>query len=224
MTPPRVSTIVLEALEVDHHVVLDVEAVELAEDRLDRVEAARLVVARERVGPVPGVEPEAVDLAGVGRPEDRPGRAGRDRHVDDVAREAEHRHLLRLRVDRHDDQRVGVEGAFLRPLVGADQQDVQPALAVPLGQRRGRQRRPERRLADRRRRGVWSGLGIRAAGRGRRGPGLSVGLSSQVSAAPSGAKMQLSVAWASAPLIGDERRGRRRSRGRPRAARRSTGG
>ena len=155
---------VLEALEVDHHVVLDVEPVELTEDRLDGVEAARLVGSRERVGAVARIEPEAVDLAAVRRTEDGPGGAGRDRHVHGVPRQAEHRDLLGRRVDRDHDQGVGVERAFLGPLIGADEQDVEAVLAVPLGQRGCGQRCAQRWRAGRRRSRAFTRLEAGLAG------------------------------------------------------------
>ena len=104
----------LEAVEVDLDEVLDVEAVEVAHDRLEAVEAAGLLGARRRDRSGGGRWSTSVDLVAIGGPEDLPGRAGRDRHVHGVARQAEHRDLLGDRVDRDDDQGVGVEGAVAR--------------------------------------------------------------------------------------------------------------
>ena len=131
----------LEAFEVDLDEVLDVEVVQLAEDRLERVVAARPVVAGPQVRAVTVVGEEAVDLAAVVAAPDLARRSLRDRHVDRVARQAEHRDLLGDRVDRDHDERVGVVAAAL--LVGADQQDVQAFLAVPRGDRHVRHGRPD---------------------------------------------------------------------------------
>ncbi len=121
----------LEALEVDLDEVLDVEAVQLAEDRLEPVVAARPVVAGVEVVAVPDRLEPAVDLARVRPAEQLPGRSIGDGDVDGVARQAEHRNLLRGWIDRDHDHRVGVVRVFLWPLVAADEQDVQLLLAVP---------------------------------------------------------------------------------------------
>ena len=140
----------LEAVEVDLDEVLDVEPVDVAQDLLQPVVSAGPVVAGHEVGPVADRGEERVDLlrvdaARIGVAE----RSRRQRDVDGVARQAEHRDLLGDRVDRDDDQRVGVVGAFLRPLVGADQEDVQALLAVPWRDRDVRQRGAlDRRLGD----------------------------------------------------------------------------
>ncbi len=148
-------------------------------------------------------EPQAVDLARVGRAEDRPGRARRDRHVDRVARQAEHRDLLRLRVDRHDDQRVGVERPLLGPLVGADEQDVQPVLPVPL--RAAPRSAAASRAAARGRAGVGVSLGLvparrRVAG----GPGCRSGCRRRCRRRRSGRRCSSASSWASAPVVGDD--------------------
>ena len=111
---------------------------------------------------------QRVDLVAIGGPEDLPGRAGRDRHVHGVAGQAEHRDLLGDRVDRDDDQGVGVEGAVARTLVGPDQQDVEAFLAVPRRDRHLGQGRPDGRAGRFGRRGR---LGRAGLGRGRRQAG-----------------------------------------------------
>jgi hypothetical protein len=118
-------------LEVDLDVVLDVEAVQVAEDRLEAVVAAR--VARRCPGEVGrfAFAGEAVDLARVDAPVVvlRPDRAASARRP--CRGQLEHHDLVRSRVDRDRDHRVGVEAAAL--LVDADEQDVQALLAVPSG-------------------------------------------------------------------------------------------
>ncbi len=154
---------VAEALEVDAHVVADVEAVQLAQQGLQRVEAAHLVVrAAPEVGAVAVLRIPGVDLAPVDAAPDGPG-VGRHRHVDRVARHLEHRDLARLRVDRGDDQGVGVEERLAAALVDADEQDVQALLAVP----RGELRRDRALGAALRRLERGGGLG-RLVARGRR--------------------------------------------------------
>ena len=148
----------LEAFEVDLDEVLDVEPVQLPEDRLEAVVAARAVAAREEVLTIPDRPEPAVDLAGVDAAEDAPGGAARDWNVHDVAREAEHRDPLRLGVDRHHDQRVGVVEALVGSLVAADQQDVEALLAVPRRDDHVRQRRPD-----------WAGFGCGGWRHARRG-------------------------------------------------------
>ena len=120
-----------EPVEIDLDEVLDVEPVEVADDRLEAVVATGLVVPGKQVRSIADSLEPAVDLAREGRTEQALGGTRRHRHVDGVARQAEHRDLLGHRVDRDDDQRVGVVGALVRPLVGADQEDVQALLAVP---------------------------------------------------------------------------------------------
>ena len=128
-----------EAPEVDHHVVADVQAVQPAEHRLQRAEAAgRGRLAGPQVGPVPVLGEPAVDLAGVRAAPDG-ARVGRHGHVRHVPRELEHRDLLGHGIDGHDDHGVGVEARVARALVVADEQDVEPLLAVP-GRQRGRHR------------------------------------------------------------------------------------
>ena len=69
----------------------------------------------EEVGPCLRRRVQAVDLAAERRRRRRraPGCPAGSGHVHGVAREAEHRHLLRRGVDAHDDERVGVEEALL---------------------------------------------------------------------------------------------------------------
>ncbi len=147
---------VLEPVEVDLDEVLDVEPVQVAHDRLEPVVARQVLVrvAREQIASLVDRCPEGVDLAGVDRPEGVAGGSRRGRHVDRVARQAEHRDLLGHRVDRDDDQGVGVVGGVARALVAPDQQDVEAVLAVPGWDRDGRQGGPGRRR-----------LGLRAVGR-----------------------------------------------------------
>ncbi len=158
----------LEPLEVDLDEVADLEVVQLAEDRLERVVPARPIVPRPQVGTAPVLRPERVDLLAVvaaPHPLRRPGWNG---HIDGVARQAEHRHLLGDRIDRDRDERVGVVAALL--LVRADQQDVQPLPAIPFGHLDRRHGRPDDRRVGRRRLGRLDGLIDRPrVGRGGRG-------------------------------------------------------
>ena len=124
-----------EAVDVDGHVVLDVEPVELAERPHQRLEATGLVRApREEVGPDAGLRVERVDLVVVlaaqgpiGRPVARQGHAG------GIARQRDEGHPSGGRVDAHRDHRVGqVAVAASGGVVCADEQDVQALLAVPI--------------------------------------------------------------------------------------------
>ena len=91
---------------------------------------SRVLSPRHRSAAVAVEGVPGVDLAAVGAAPDVPG-VGRHGHVDRVARHLEHRDLLGHRVDRGDDQRVGVEEGVALALVDPDEQDVQPPLAVP---------------------------------------------------------------------------------------------
>ena len=124
-----------EAGEVDLHEVLDLHAVEPAEGVLEGLVAAELA-AREEVRPGARLLEEGVDLAVPGSPEDGARRDIGQRDPRGVAGQAEHGDLARRRVDAGDDEGVGVVGALAGATVGADQQDVEAALAVPRGEGR----------------------------------------------------------------------------------------
>ena len=146
--PAREAVVDDRDLDVDGHAaervddLLEAVEVDLDEVRMSRpyssprIDLSALkprvrVVARPEVGAVRGsaAKSELILLAVDATP-DTLRRAGRHRHVDRVARQAEHRDLLGDRVDRDRDQRVGVDGRR-RCSSDADEQDVQPLLAVP---------------------------------------------------------------------------------------------
>ena len=103
----------LETVEVDLDEVADVEVIELAEDRLERVVATLPVVTWPQVRPAPVLREPGVDLAAVAPAPDALGGSRGDRHVDGVTRQAEHRDLLGDRIDRNGDERVCVVPAAL---------------------------------------------------------------------------------------------------------------
>ena len=188
VTPPIASTTFLKPSKLTSTKYLMSRPYRLPEHRLEAVVAGEVLlrVAREQVVALADRRPERVDLARVDRPERLAGRSRRDRHVDRVARQAEHRDLLGDRIDRHHDQGVGVVGALARPLVAADEQDVEPLLAVP------------RRDRD---------VGQGAAGRGRLGLG-AVGRLGGVPSDPSDDPSALG--WLEVPGTGWYRRRSRR--------------
>jgi hypothetical protein len=156
----------LETVEVHLDEVADLEVIELADDRFERVVAAGPIVARPQVGATPVIDEPGIDLLAVGPTPDALRRTGRYRHLLRVARQAEHRDLLGDRVDGDRDQRVGVVAAGL--LIGADQQDVQPLPPVPgrdLDARHGCA--DQRRLGCRRDGGLDAGLVAFRGDRGR---------------------------------------------------------
>ena len=168
VTPPMTSTIFLKPSKLTSTKYLMSRPYSPPRIGLQAVVAGQIALARVEVGALADGRPIAVDLARVGRPEQAPGGPLRDRDVDRVARQAEHRDLLGQRVDRDDDERVGVERLVARPLVGADEQDVEPFLAVPRRDRHVRDGAADRRaLGD----GGVGRVGVVAAvvarGRGR---------------------------------------------------------
>ena len=125
----------LESVEVDFDEVLDVEPVEVAHDRLEPVVAAGLGRPGEEIRATVDRRPPGIDLLRVDGSERLARGPGWDRHVRRVARQAEHRDLPGHGIDRHDDERVGVERPITWALVRPDEQDVEAFLAVPCGDR-----------------------------------------------------------------------------------------
>ena len=160
-----------ESDHVDHHVVLDVEAGQLGQRRLDGL--ARLVLdAGEGIGVL---QSQAVDLVGDARVAVGPAVGGRspfrEGDMRPVAGHVECGGVAGGHIDRQDDDRVGSHTAAPVPAVAAEQGYREPVRAGP-------SRGPDRRrrcgaCLGRRIRGSGrlGGDGVRRAGRGGGGVG-----------------------------------------------------
>ena len=112
----------------------------------------------------PGVDVERVQQAREPPVGERPRVLAGERHVDEVARDPEHRRLPGLDVHAQQHHRVGAQQPAAGAGVGAHQQDVQAAVASPVGdgRRAGRRRQgrdqARRHARDRGRAGSpWAG-------------------------------------------------------------------